>query len=583
MPRPGTSPPRLTPPNAPEHALVAFRGAREHDRGDLLRRVAGLAAWLEKSGPGRWLVQSEDAYASAICALALIHSRGCAVVAPNAQAETLRRLARGVEGALAPPGVAIPDFGARPRLWPLEDCAGSEALARVRSRAAVVAEFQTSGTTGPEKSVRKELRQIEDEVAALEELFGERLGAATSIFATVSPQHIYGLLFRVLWPLSSGRPFQAETLLLPPELVPRMRERSPCALVTTPSHLQRMASGRGLRALAGHCRAVFSSGAALDSATRDAVAEQLGTPPIEILGSTETGGIAWRTGDASWTAFPGVAIETDESGRLVAVSPFASGGERCAGGRRRVATGDLCLLGADGRFELRGRADRVVKIAGKRLALAAMESELLQHPWVLDAAIVAIERGAEARVAAAVALSAEGRAALAQRGRGPLREACAGHLAARFDRVLLPRAWRFLAALPRNATGKLPAAALRGLFERPREPIAHAERREPNALRRELEVPLDLAQLEGHFEGDPIVPGIAMLAWVMSAARELLGHDAPIGCIDVVKFPEPLRPGARFALRVEHRPERGRLDFELRDAARVFATGRCTLAPGGVA
>ena len=46
-----------------------------------------------------------------------------------------------------------------------------------------------------------------------------------------------------------------------------------------------------------------------------------------------------------------------------------------------------------------------------------------------------------------------------------LREALRAHLARRFDPVALPRRWRFPAALPFDARGKLPAQALRALLE----------------------------------------------------------------------------------------------------------------------
>jgi hypothetical protein len=45
-------------------------------------------------------------------------------------------------------------------------------------------------------------------------LFGTPLGDA-AIVATVSHQHIYGLLFKVLWPLSTGRAIHARSIAFP--------------------------------------------------------------------------------------------------------------------------------------------------------------------------------------------------------------------------------------------------------------------------------------------------------------------------------------------------------------------------------
>ena len=68
----------------------------------------------------------------------------------------------------------------------------------------------TSGTTGTPQTIAKKLAQMSREVATLEIQFGQLLGSA-AIVATVSHQHIYGLLFRVLWPLVAGRTFHART------------------------------------------------------------------------------------------------------------------------------------------------------------------------------------------------------------------------------------------------------------------------------------------------------------------------------------------------------------------------------------
>ncbi len=71
----------------------------------------------------------------------------------------------------------------------------------------------TSGSTGAAQPVAKNLGQMAAEVAHLEKQFGALLGAA-DVISTVSHQHIYGLLFNVLWPLAAGRRIQASALSL---------------------------------------------------------------------------------------------------------------------------------------------------------------------------------------------------------------------------------------------------------------------------------------------------------------------------------------------------------------------------------
>ena len=70
----------------------------------------------------------------------------------------------------------------------------------------------TSGSTGVPQAIPKKLSQMSREVATLETQFGELLGVA-DISTTVSHQHIYGLLFNVLWPLVAGRAIHARSFI----------------------------------------------------------------------------------------------------------------------------------------------------------------------------------------------------------------------------------------------------------------------------------------------------------------------------------------------------------------------------------
>ncbi len=578
----------------PARALVAFGRGGERSFADLEARVAGLAGAVEAVGRGRWLLHSVSSYAAAVGLLALAQAGCVAVLVPNLGPATLRRLRRGAAGAILDPGPGGEALGALPRLAPLEARAAPRRPWRALDREAPLAELLTSGTSGAPRRVAKAARHLEDEVAALEARLGAGLPRSARIFASASHQHIYGLLFRVLWPLAAGRPFESETLLHAEELLPRMAEVPDCALVTTPVHLRRLAAGDGLRRVRGSCRAVFCSGGPLEAETAKAVAARLDRAPLEILGSTETGGVALRqrTRDGeSWLPLPGVACAVTREGLLAVTSPFASVGRRAGGGARRFVLGDRAELAQDGSFRLLGRADRVVKVGEKRLSLPEMERALEAHPWVAEAALVARGRGRDERVHAVLVPSAPGSAALEARGRRAFTRALASHLAERFDRVLLPRAWRTARELPRDAQGKLSQGALAALLARApraagaaragREPEVLAERRGAGRLERRLRVPADLAWLDGHFEGLPLVAGVVQLRWVLEAARELLGGPPRPRRLEGLKFPELLRPGQELTLTLELSPAGDRLHFELAESGRVFACGQARLAAPG--
>jgi len=345
----------------------------------------------------------------------------------------------------------------------------------------------------------------------------------------------------------------------------------------------------GLGRLRGACREVFSSGGPLGADTADAVRAALGRAPVEVFGSTETGGVAWRRqepgeGRSRWTPLTGVRVERvaegPDAGRLRVRSPFVSSGAR--GEEEAACTlGDLVEIGANGRFLLLGRGDRVLKVGEKRLALPEMESQLRAHPFVSEAALLALEQGGETRVAAALVLTEPGRQALAAGGRRGVSARLAEDLALHWDRVLLPRAWRYLDALPRDAQGKTTQALLRELFTGSRAPIVHAETRGPLSLTREVAVPEDLVFLEGHFDGFPVVPGVVQVGWAIEAAQAALGAAPAVAAVENLKFKDLLLPGQRGVLEIEWNEARDVLRFRLAAGERVFSTGRLRLRPPG--
>jgi acyl-CoA synthetase (AMP-forming)/AMP-acid ligase II len=582
----------------PAHSLVAFAQEARFSFEQFDAQVRALAAALASpprkarstreggASPERWILQTSDSYSFAVGLFALWHHGGVAVLPPNAAPGTLARLAAEVAGAISdrldllPGGVLHPLRPPVATAPPLPVPLGS----LLASQPAV--ELFTSGTTGDSKVVEKVLRHLDDEVQALEACFGA-LCADASIFATASHQHLYGLLFRVLWPLAASRPFRAETYLHPAELVPRMMRTSNCVLIGTPAHLRRMRDMPGLEKLRGVCRCVFSSGGPLDEQTADALAGALGEAPIEIFGSTETGGVAMRQqkpgpGRLAFTPLPGVAVERAPDGCARIRSPFVS----AIDAQTPFTMSDHISLQQDGRFLLEGRADRVVKVGEKRLSLPDMEQALRRHPWVSEVALIPLGKGPHVRVGAVIVPSEEGRSTLSREGRRAVSLALGSSLELDFDRVLLPRAHRYVDALPSDERGKVNLSALGELFARGddapvTEPEIVSELRSTRRLERALRVPADLAFLEGHFPGFPVVPGVVQLRWALRLAAELLEHEPRLASVEALKFRELLRPGDIFRAAVELSATGDAFEFRLWSddpaTARVFSTGRCVL------
>lgn len=564
----------------PGHASVAT-SAGEVIRWDrFVSDVGRLTNVLAGTGPGRWLLYTENTYAFTVALMAVWQTGGIAVLAPNGQPGTLATLGRGTLGLVGDGGdiaggvapvAALQGEGADHWSWqPLE-------------RTAAGLELLTSGTTGPPKVALKTIANLEDEVLGLEALWGGQL-AKRRVVATVSHQHIYGLLFRCLWPLSAGRIFEAETNREPWELAARIRQQEPCYLVTTPVLLKHLAARRSGHEPGGHCRPIFSSGGPLDRTTAIALARAFGVAPLEIFGSTETGGVAWRqqredVGASAWTPFAGVAVGIDPAAGLLRVrSPFVSGPTS------ELTMGDRAELLPDGRFEVGQRADRDVKIGEKRLSLPEMEARLRAHPIVADAALVAVEHATTRRVAAAVVLTHEGRDAVVQGSRRDISRTLRSWLEPYWDPVLLPRVWRLVRALPRDAQGKCSTLALQALIAKgddnadPTCPELLEEVETAHGCRRTLRVPPALACLAGHFPSFPVVPGVVQIQWVMDVARNLAGQELQLRRIEALKFKGILRPGEILELSAEWSPSGEHIDFRLWNSRTQFASGRCVLA-----
>jgi 3-hydroxymyristoyl/3-hydroxydecanoyl-(acyl carrier protein) dehydratase len=139
---------------------------------------------------------------------------------------------------------------------------------------------------------------------------------------------------------------------------------------------------------------------------------------------------------------------------------------------------------------------------------------------------------------------------------------------------VLPRRWRFRVALPFDARGKLPAAALANAFEPRAEGVeVLAEARNGHDLYYELRVPPTLIHFAGHFPGLPILPGIVQLDWAIAFAAEHVPGVRDVASVDRLKFTAPVRPGALLGLTLSHDAARRRVQFAYRLGARDCASG----------
>ena len=413
-----------------------------------LRGVIGALSWR------RPLVVCNDRFHMAATLLACWAEGRVAVLPPGTRPAALRALLESgaADGLLhdgaATEGADVTRMAATPA-DPTLDRALTEIalLLECRDRQRLVTVF-SSGSTGDPVAAHKTAGQLLGEAQALAETF--ELGARARLLATAPAHHIYGLLFSVLVPLVGGGAFVRDTPLHAEAIAARVEALAVNVFCSVPPHLHGLAALPAL-ALRGLER-VFCSGAPLAPQDATLLKERFGLDVTEVLGSTETGGIAWRlaVGPGDWTPLPGVRVTAGADGVLLLDSSFLDPElPRPMRGADRIALGD------EGRFRHLGRADAILKVGGERVSLAEIERRLMATEGVLDAAVLAIADPGPRGHEICAAVVAPGLTAPEIRRR----------LLPWFAPVALPRRLKLLERLPREETGKLRREALARLFE----------------------------------------------------------------------------------------------------------------------
>ena len=225
----------------------------------------------------------------------------------------------------------------------------------------------TSGATGTPKQVEKSPASLLREGEELRRLYG--LPEAATIVSLISPLQIHGLLNtfllalagkdRVIFPLKESLPV--------PELIPAGCD----LLVSVPARWSLC------RSLLRNCRVqtMLTSGAAFGEERRSQLAGLAVRPQrtLEILGSSETGGIAWRQlpDDDTFLPLPGVELTPEGEDRTRMRSPFLFPRDE------EVILDDHLIPAGDGRWSWAGRSDRQFKANGRPWSLPGIEADLV--------------------------------------------------------------------------------------------------------------------------------------------------------------------------------------------------------------
>ncbi|KAA5601820.1 acyl-CoA synthetase [Blastochloris sulfoviridis] len=343
--------------------------------------------------------------------------------------------------------------------------------------------MSTSGTTGLPKGVPVPLKALPAFYSYLRDAVGLR--PEDKFWNIADPGWAYGLYYAVTGPLLLGHattfyegPFTAESTYS----IIKRHGITNLAGAPTAYRLLIAAGPEAAAGVKGQLRAVSSAGEPLNPEVIRWFAEHLAAPIFDHYGQTELGMVVNNHHRLRHVVHPGsagmpmpgfrVAVLDDESRELgpnvpgvLAVdlnnSPlmwFSGYWQQetpaIAGGYYR--TGDTVELEPDGSISFVGRADDVITSSGYRIGPFDVESALIEHPAVIEAAVIGKpdpERTEIVKAYVVLAKDVQGNEQLAEDLRQYVKKRLSAHA--------YPREIEFLEQLPKTPSGKLQRFVLR--------------------------------------------------------------------------------------------------------------------------
>jgi uncharacterized membrane protein/3-hydroxymyristoyl/3-hydroxydecanoyl-(acyl carrier protein) dehydratase len=520
--------------------------------GDFLEGAAKLRRQIEAVNSEKWLLYCEDYWHFLLAFTALLQCKKEILLSANISPAYIAEIRGPGDPAPFLTDQVFPEgentFNI-PSLLAAGKAPEAEAPAIIADETSII--MYTSGSTGKPKEVKQRLTEFENDNSFVLSKWGEEFLKRT-LCSTVSPHHIYGLLFSILLPFTAGVPFRRTRIEFPEEL--EKLSDTEYMIITVPAFLKRAVEIEKLSGLRLKSPWIFTSGGALDPDTARKTSEVFGFWPVEVYGSTETSGIAWRqsVNGLEWTPFDNARLSKNEDGCLVIRSPYIkdpSGFE----------TADMVEMREDGRFLLKGRFDSVVKIEEKRISLPEVESRIVQSGLAADVCVISLKEKRQ-YLAAAIVFNDKGKEQFAGLEKHAINTFWRDYLLQYFENTVIPKRWRYVEALPVNAQGKKQKDDIKLLFSDERggggyagfdslDNVTVIEKTE-NSVSLEFSIPDSNPYFDGHFPGFPILPAVAQMELVLRFASRYLGTGVALSEIRRIKFTNLIRPCASILLKL---------------------------------
>jgi acyl-coenzyme A synthetase/AMP-(fatty) acid ligase len=322
----------------------------------------------------------------------------------------------------------------------------------------------TSGTAGEPKPIRHGHGYLPGQRVQAEHWFGARAGELAWCTAASGWSKSARNVFVAPW-LVGAAALLHDARFDPAERLDVLEREGVAVLCMAPTEYRAIAKRAALRPLPALRHAV-AAGEPLNPGIVEEWQATVGVAIHDGYGQTETGALTGmpiggplRPGSMG-TPLPGFDVWVDE--------PDAAGvGELCLdpatiptffldGPDGTWRTGDRVRRDEDGYLWFEGRTDDVIISAGYRIGPFEVESALVSHPAVAEAAAVAAPDEVRGQVVRAIVVLREGH----EPGERLARE-LQEHVKERTAPYKYPRLVEFAAALPKTASGKIRRAALR--------------------------------------------------------------------------------------------------------------------------
>lgn len=343
--------------------------------------------------------------------------------------------------------------------------------------------MSTSGTTGLPKGVPVPIRALLSFAAYMSDAIDLK---ETDVFWNIAdPGWAYGLYYAVAGPLLLGQAttfyeggFTAESTY---QIIERLGVTS---LAGSPT-AYRMLIAAGVEAakpLKGKLRVVSSAGEPLNPEIIRWFEAQLAAPIHDHYGQTETGMVVnnhhgldhpVRHGSAGF-AMPGyrvvvlddtgnelgpnqpgmLAVDIKQSPLMWFTGYYKKDTPSIANGY--YSTGDSVEFEPDGSVSFIGRSDDVITSSGYRIGPFDVESALIEHPAVIEAAVVGVPDPERTELVKAFVILAKG-----YEGTPQLAEELQLHVRKQLSAHAYPRLVEFVKELPKTPSGKIQRFILR--------------------------------------------------------------------------------------------------------------------------